>query len=75
MQIFFKNITGKARILDVEPSDLIRTGKAQLEVKDGIPVNQQIFVFAGKVLEDGKTFADYNIQRESTLTLLMRVIR
>jgi hypothetical protein len=73
MQLSVRTLAGKTITVDVESDESVTSLKAKIQAKEGIPPEEQRIIFGGKQLDPEKTLADYDIDEESTLNLVLRL--
>jgi ubiquitin C len=73
IHITVKTLTGKSIPLDVDTGDTIKVVKEKIEAKEGYPADQQRLIYHGQQLEDDHTVADYKVQADDTVHLVMRL--
>lgn len=73
MQIFVKHSkTKKTFSLVVKSTYIVKEVKTMIQDKEGIPTEEQVLIFNKMALDDSGDLADFNIQKESTLKLVLR---
>ncbi len=72
-QVFVKTLTGKTLALDIGPENKVEDVKLLIQLEEGIPWKEQRLIFAGKQLEDGRTMNNYNMSKESSIYLVLRM--
>ena len=73
MQIFFRTLSGVTKAVDISSEFTVAQVKQAIYDKEGIEVDQQRLIFAGRQLEDERPIQDYGIEAESTLHLVLRL--
>jgi ubiquitin C len=73
MQIFVKTLTGGTVTIEVEATDPVKDVRVKIQNREGIPPDHQRLIFAGRQLEDGRTLGHYDVQKGSTIHLVLRV--
>ena len=71
MQIFIKTLTGRTLAINVNSNDSVESVKLEIEKTEGVPVHEQKLIFAGQILQNDRCLSDYNVQKESTLHLVI----
>jgi ubiquitin C len=71
--IFIKNLNGKSIVINIDANETVESLKQKVQDKEGVSPNQQRIIYAGKQLENGRILSDYNIQKEATLHLVLRL--
>lgn len=73
IKIYFRNIKGKNKILEVHTFETVSSVKSKIEETEGLPADDQQLYYAGERLENTRRLADYDIQKEAVIILARRL--
>ncbi|GFE55063.1 ubiquitin [Babesia ovis] len=73
MRVQVQTMMGQKLEVEVDPNETVLEFKKKLSKKQKLPVDQQRIIYEGKMLQDNKTLADYNIKNNSVIHMVLRL--